>query len=208
MPHANYDAIAGLYDPLARLVFGKAIVRSQVFLLHHIPAGASVLIVGGGTGWILEELAFIHPSGLHICYVEVSRKMTALARSRNAGQNKVLFVEKAIQEVALSTSFDVVITPFVLDNFDESSVQQVVAKLHHSLSRGGYWLFADFQVHKNSVYQRLLLRIMYLFFRLSSNLRTSRLSDTTQLFHRYRYKAIFEQTFFHSFIKSIVYQKK
>ena len=80
---ANYDNSAWFYDRLSRLIYGKALVRSQVYLLRYIPAGSIILIAGGGTGWILEEISKLHPSGLKITYVEIS----SLGRYLRSGRN-------------------------------------------------------------------------------------------------------------------------
>jgi spermidine synthase len=79
---ANYNNSAWFYDSLARLVYGKALVNAQVYLLKHITENAKVLIVGGGTGWILDELTRIHPSGLQITYVEIAPNMMALSKKK------------------------------------------------------------------------------------------------------------------------------
>ena len=42
----NYDRVAGLYDRLSRLVFGKAIILAQRSLLPLMTSPARVLIVG------------------------------------------------------------------------------------------------------------------------------------------------------------------
>ena len=99
---ANYNNSAWFYDRLSRVIYGRAIIRSQVYLLGHIPAGSRVLIAGGGTGWILEELARLQPSGLKITYVEISAKMMALSRKRNAGNNEVIFINEAVENVTIA----------------------------------------------------------------------------------------------------------
>ena len=110
---ANYNNSAWFYDLLARLVYGKALINAQVYLLEHIPENARVLIVGGGTGWILEELVRIHPSGLTITYVEIAPAMMALSKKRNCGNNQVIFINEAIENTDLPVGFDVVLTPFL-----------------------------------------------------------------------------------------------
>src|SRR5690242_776268 len=106
---ANYNNSAWFYDRLSRLVYGKALINAQVYLLGFIPTASKILIAGGGTGWILEELSKIHPSGLDITYVEISANMTALSQKRQTGQNKVIFVNDAVENVKLAADFDVVI---------------------------------------------------------------------------------------------------
>ncbi|MDB5150556.1 MAG: methyltransferase protein, partial [Mucilaginibacter sp.] len=115
---ANYDNSAWFYDRLSRLIYGRALVNAQVYLLNFVPAGSKILIAGGGTGWILEELSKIHPAGLDITYVEISANMTALSQKRQTGQNEVVFINEAVEKVKLLLlDFDVVITPFLFDNF-------------------------------------------------------------------------------------------
>jgi len=79
---ANYNNSVWFYDRLAGLVYGKELIKSQVYLLPYIPANAHVLVVGGGTGWILEELARVHPSGLNITYAEIAPAMIALSQKK------------------------------------------------------------------------------------------------------------------------------
>jgi len=114
---ANYNNSAWFYDRASKLVYGRALVRAQVYLLRSIPAQSKILIVGGGTGWILEEIAKIHPSGLKITYVEVAPKMMALSKKRKPDDNGVDFINDAVENVALQNDYDVVITPFLFDNF-------------------------------------------------------------------------------------------
>src|ERR1700761_821282 len=106
---ANYDNSAWFYDRLSRLIYGKALVRSQVYLLRYIPAGSIILIAGGGTGWILEEISKLHPSGLKITYVEISERMMALSRKRDIGGNQVNYVNKPVENVKAELPYDVVI---------------------------------------------------------------------------------------------------
>ena len=134
---SNYDNSAWFYDRLSRVIYGRALIRSQVYLLQHIPAGATILIAGGGTGWILEEITKIHPSGLKITYAEISAKMMALSQKRNAGNNEVTFVNLPVENVQMPDQFDVVITPFLFDNFTEQTLQQVFGHIHQSLKPGG-----------------------------------------------------------------------
>ena len=80
---ANYNKIAPVYDMLSRLVFGKAIVNAQRRLLPGLPRGEyRLLIVGGGTGWILDELGKQKPQGITIDYVE-PRLCLIILRSKN-----------------------------------------------------------------------------------------------------------------------------
>ncbi|HTD98695.1 MAG TPA: class I SAM-dependent methyltransferase [Mucilaginibacter sp.] len=203
---ANYDNSAWFYDRLSRLIYGKAIIKSQVYLLNYIPAGANILIVGGGTGWILEEIAKIHPSGLTIIYVEISANMMTLSRKRNTGDNQVSYINEAIENVPDLINLDVVITPFLFDNFTEQILQKVFVHIHNSLKPAGIWLNTDFQL-TGKWWQKILLRTMLLFFRLICRIESTRLPDIEKCFQQNGYQIVDQKSFFGEFILSSIYQK-
>lgn len=204
----SYDTVAPFYDRLSRVVYGAAIVQAQIYLVHAIPENSVILIVGGGTGQILEEISKKHVNGLQITYVDISKEMIALSKKRNIGNNKVLFVNKAIADVSFQHKFDVVLTPFFFDNFSNSTAHIIFNKINASLKPHGLWLFADFQVsEKNNLWQKLLLGVMYLFFRTLCGIEASNLPDTTSLFYKFNYRLISSQTFYRKFIYSSIYLK-
>lgn len=204
----SYNAIAPIYDNLAKLFIGKALRQAQVYFLHHIPAGAKVLIVGGGTGWILEEISAVHPKDLYIDYVDVSSKMIALAKQKNCGENKVNFINQPIITFKIDHRYDVIITPFLLDNFKEETMQQVFALLHQALKENGLWIHTDFQVSQpNSYWQKAVLFLMYSFFRIAANIEAARLPDVVTQFKIHSYQLVESKMFLHRFIITSVYKK-
>ena len=205
--HGNYDAVAGFYDPLARLVFGNAIREAQTFLLPEIPKEARILIAGGGTGWILEEITRLNPGALHITYVEISEKMIGMAKKRYTASNEVIFINGAIQEVNLEGQFDVVLTPFLFDNFSETTIKKAFRKMNYHLKAGGLWLFSDFKTEGQSLAHQILLKVMYLFFSSLCKLETTTLHDPSTIFLQQGYTPTLQKTFFSNFIYSVVYQK-
>lgn len=204
---ASYDNVAPFYDSLSRLVYGDAIVKAHRFLVKAISANSKVLIAGGGSGRILEEITQIHSSGLCITYVEASGKMIELSKRKSTGNNKVVFINQPIQEASLLEEFDVIITPFLFDNFGEDTPGFVFEKLHPVLKPRGLWLFADFQVYRNNWWQKGMLKIMYLFFRIVCNIEATQLPDTNTPFVKHGYKIYSRQEFFKKFIYSVVYIK-
>jgi ubiquinone/menaquinone biosynthesis C-methylase UbiE len=204
---ANYDNSAPFYDRLSRLVFGKALVNAQVWLLPHIPKNTTILIIGGGTGWILNEITKLHPSGLYITYVEISANMMALSRKRNIGANKVEFINQAVEDAGLPQKFDVVITPFLLDNFTEDGLNVVFHHIHETLLTGGLWLNADFQL-MGKWWQFLLLKSMLLFFKVLCGVPSWHLPKVRQQFDKYEYAMVDQKSFFGDFVMSKVYRKE
>ncbi|HEK22161.1 MULTISPECIES: class I SAM-dependent methyltransferase [unclassified Mucilaginibacter] len=206
MAKGNYDNAAPFYDRLSRLVFGKALINAQAYLLKHIPPDATILIVGGGTGYILEEITKQHPTGLKITYVEISAKMMALSQNRNYGHNEVNFINKPIQEARLSQAFDVVITPFLLDNFTDKNLPAIFTPIHQALKDGGVWLYTDFRL-TGKLWQNLMLKSMLLFFKILCGVESWRLPNVAGLFARHKYSIIDEKGFYGNFIISRAYQK-
>lgn len=203
---ANYDNSAWFYDRLSRLVYGKALIRSQVYLLKYISANGKILIAGGGTGWILEEIAKIQPSGLQITYVEISSKMMVLSRKRNTGDNKIIFINEPVEDTKENELFDVVITPFLFDNFTEETLQKVYTNIHKKLKPNGLWLNTDFRL-AGKWWQYILLRLMILFFRIICGIEAKKLPQIDKCFEKHQYRIVKKKAFFGEFILSTAYQK-
>ena len=206
----NYDRIAPIYDALSRMVYGNSIRAIQIDLLSYIPARARILVVGGGTGWILEEISKIHPSGLKITYVEISKNMIQLAQKRDKGSNIVDFVNLPIEDFHPDFKFDFIFTAFLFDNFAPKKIQEVFSQLDILLKPEGIWLFADFNIGKrpSDFWQKFLLKMMLLFFRVLSQIEARYLEQTAPLFVSSGYTELRTFHRYGRFIQSIVYQKK
>ncbi|WP_293785713.1 class I SAM-dependent methyltransferase [uncultured Pedobacter sp.] len=205
----NYDKIANHYDTLSRLVFFKSQVNAQVDQLHHIPKNSEVLIAGGGTGWILEEIAKIHPGGLKIVYVEISAKMLALSQKRDYKNNQVEFVNLGIENFNTDVLFDVVLTPFLFDNFAEQRAAKVFEQLNSYLRGGGQWLIVDFSLDKGvgNWWKWLLLKSMYSFFKLLGIVEANQLIDMDPYFLNRGYQILEQRFYYRDFIKAVIHKK-
>ncbi|MCW3128352.1 MAG: Methyltransferase type 12 [Bacteroidetes bacterium] len=203
----NYDSIAGSYDFLSRLVFGRSLVDAQLCLLPYIPAGSRILVAGGGTGWILESIADIYPDGLHIDYVDSSERMLTIAMKRNYKGNTVSFIHQPIENYSASPLYDVIITPFLFDNFTEEKAHTVFLKLNDLLRSNGLWLYTDYvSTVQGPFWQKLLLWTMYFFFRMVSHVEAKRMTEMSKYFGQ-SYKVEFETSHYSGFISSIAYRK-
>jgi ubiquinone/menaquinone biosynthesis C-methylase UbiE len=204
--YRSYDIVAPFYDRLAKVVFGDEILRAQRFLLESIRPGSEILIVGGGTGQLLEDICKQYRSGLRIHYIELSEKMLALSRKRYTAQNELYFVNAAVQQVRLDCMFDVIITPFLFDNFSAGTCRFVFEKLNEALKPKGVWLYADFKIKKEKEWwQKPLLSLMYIFFKVWCGIEANRLHETDSIFTQHNFKVLRSKTFYHDFILSAVY---
>ncbi|MCX2477831.1 methyltransferase domain-containing protein [Pedobacter sp. MC2016-15] len=205
----NYDPIARYYDVLSRLVYFRAQLRAQTDQLHLIPANSKILIAGGGTGWILEEISKIRPEGLEITYIEISEKMLQLSGKRDVKANHVTYIHAAAEDFKTSESYDVIITAFLFDNFSKDKISIVFDILNNTLREKGLWLFSDFYytASEGKLWQKLMLKAMYFFFRCISKVETNTLINTEAMFQQHHYHQMQVKKYYSGFIKSIVYQK-
>ena len=182
-----FDRISPVYDLLAMTVFGRAIQRSQLRLLEGLPTAPRVLLLGGGSGWLLEALMTCRPDA-EVLSVDASpamnRRAAARIRRREARTGRRLSVtlisatHSALDIPPLSDQppFDVLITPFFLDVFSPAELPRVMGTLSGRLTREGRWLFADF-CPPLAGWRAALVWLMYRFFRLSTGLTNQHLSD-------------------------------
>ncbi len=203
---ADYDNASWFYEGLSKLVFGSAQVRAQEHFLNLISPGASILIIGGGTGQILESITKLYPSGLHITYVEISANMMALSRKRNTAQNKVTYITQDIGNSSLQSEFDVIITAFLFDNFSTQELFHIFPRIRQWLKPEGLWLNTDFQL-TGPIWQKVMLKTMYYFFRMLNAVKVTQLPDTAGVFTEYQYQLISEKTFYGNFISAKAYKK-
>jgi SAM-dependent methyltransferase len=206
----NYDRIAAFYDRLSRLVYFNAQTNAQIDQLKYILPGSNILIVGGGTGWILDELCKLHATGLTITYIEVSYKMLALAKKRNIKNNNVKFIHDAIENLKNLSEFNVIQTAFLFDNFSGQRAVQVFDLVNKHLVANGLWLFSDFQYdeEQGKNWKWLLLKLMYVFFKLVSHVEASKLVNMDASFEKRNFTKIQFRTYYRGFIKGVVYKKQ
>ena len=158
----SFDFIAPFYDRLAKLVFGRSIINSQLHFLNLIPDQASVLILGGGTGWILEELIARKPD-CAVCYIEASSKMLQLTHQRKLNDN-ITLIHGTEDHIPATIAFDAVITNFYLDLFPEDRLDKVIRKVTERARPASVWIATDF-IDEGKWWQRAMLKVMYFFFR-------------------------------------------
>ncbi len=204
---SNFDSIASSYDLLAALVFRNSVQRAPEDCIPVVSCASRILVVGGGTGILLPALLQRFPKA-QICYLEPSGAMIRKAMSRVQGKHKINFIQAYIEQHPLASQyFDLVVTPFVLDIFDESALNPIMDAIYKSLSWDGYWIQADFYLSPSSPrWQPLLLRMMQVFFRLVADLKIHPLPDFNRCFKRYPLKEVYRTYYFADMIQAVCYQ--
>ena len=200
----NFDAVAGFYDKLSMLVFGTAMRRAQTTHLHDIPPGSKVLILGGGTGWLLSELFAVNPT-CKVWYIDASSRMISL--SKRAMQNstqEIVFIHGTEEAIPIGVTFDAVITHFYLDLFPHDPCIRIIHKIRSIIRTTGLWLVCDF-IH-TTWWHGVMLRMMYGFFKLTCGIEGSSLPPWKKLLEENGFKEHKSREFFGGFIKSAVFR--
>src|SRR6478736_9951859 len=129
----GFDRIAMYYDALARLVFGKSLQKAQTCFLNYIPPGSNVLVLGGGTGWWLNEFLRLNPT-CKIVYIDESSEMIRLAKMSTNNDSRIEFVQGTQDSLPRQIEFDVVILFCFLDIFSDEQLPKLLRKIRASMS--------------------------------------------------------------------------
>jgi tRNA (cmo5U34)-methyltransferase len=199
----GFDRIAFTYDFLAKFVFGKSIVDSQKHFLNKIEDNSKVLILGGGSGWLLAELLKNRPN-CKVCYIEASEKMLALSKGKIDTGYAIQFIHGTEQDIPVTTKYDVVISNFYLDMFANHQLENVVNKIKLSLNTGTIWIVTDFVNEK--WWHSTMLKVMYWFFRIACGLETQQLPEWNKSMDKADLKEIELRFFYKGFIKTALFQ--
>ncbi len=200
----GFDRIAVIYDFLAKLVFGKSITESQKLFLNKIEDGSKVLMLGGGTGWLLAELLKVKPN-CELWYIDASEKMISLSKSKVEPTQEVNFIHGTENDIPLSIKHDAVITNFYLDLFTNLQLENIMTKIQSSLKPGAIWIVTDF-VDNKKWWQTVMLKTMYWFFRITCNIESQQLPEWNKSVEKAGMKEIDSETFYRDFIKTALYQ--
>jgi len=201
--------VARCYDALAGLVFGPALKKAQRAALAGLPAGApQVLVLGGGTGWVLIEVLQLRPEAT-VLYLEASTRMLARAQARLRREMpqaaaRVAFRHGTQAMVQPHERFEALVTFFVLDCISGSEITLALAQLRAAMRAGAVWLLADFRPARRG-WRWVLLRLMYAFFRLTTGLRARELPDLHPALARLRLRPKRTAAFFGGAIEATVF---
>ncbi len=203
----GFNRIAWLYDILARIVFGRSLERAERSLVAMVPHNADVLILGGGSGQLLLDLLSVNP-GCSVTYIEASSAMIAIAKRRLArrGTWKVDFFHRTALDLPKGQQFDVVVTNFFLDIFTAETVRKITTNAFDSLKPDGLWLACDF-VEGQAWWQRVILKLMLGFFRLTARIEATHLPPWRECLEQLPLKLIENRLFYGGFVHANAYQK-
>jgi tRNA (cmo5U34)-methyltransferase len=209
----NYNKIAPFYKLLSRLLFGKSLIKSQLLFLKKIPENTQALVIGGGSGAFLPEL-LKNPNCRKVLYVESSSEMLRLTKKTISQVNHSAEIELRLgteENILPGEKFNAIITYCFLDLFNDKELNSIIQKLNLHLTQDGIWLVVDFRItthffHK--FWQSLLIRILYLFFNITTGMKTNKLAPFDNYFERNYLIRSDIQYFYKKMIFSALYRKR
>jgi tRNA (cmo5U34)-methyltransferase len=202
----QFNSIARGYDALASMIFGQTLRKAQCVHLNKLPQWATVLILGGGSGTILLDLFRIQPT-CRVFYVEASSVMIALARKRIEGLEdfSVDFIHGTENDIPDKLLCDVVATGFFMDMFSAKRSEEIIHHVRKHLVKGGIWISTDF-TNSSHRRHRVLLRLMYLFFRMVCKIEANKLPPWEEQLKKLIGNEVLSESFLSGFVKSAVYR--
>lgn len=185
----NCDTIACAYRWLEYLAFGRELERRRFRFLAGVAGVKRALILGDGDGRFLAR--FTAASSAAVDCVDSSARMLELARNR-AGDSRIAYHHgDALTFSFARASYDLIVTHFFLDCFSAPDLSMMVERIRQSARPGAIWLISEF---RQPVWAVPLLRGLYAFFRVTTGLRTNRLTDHRPLLQQHGFRLICEET--------------
>lgn len=209
----GFCRVAPYYDWAARICSFDQIFRSQSLALSWIDRSKlSILVVGGGTGRLLEEILDWFDRA-YVEYIDSSPEMIAqttltLSRRSRRDQERVVLRCVDIQVCSFSRTFDLCITPYVLDVFLQPEAISVIRRIDSVLENSGHLLYSDFaHPRKINILRRLVISGLYKAFRYICGLQARELPILEPTWRTLNYRLIQSQTFAGGFLLSQLWER-
>lgn len=179
----SFDTLAPYYRAMEAVAAGGIMQRCRTAYLDEVSDCRQALLLGEGPGKFLAELLQSNPR-VQITCVERSPRMIAEARRQLAKHElngtRVKFVPAdALHWQPADKKFDLVTTHFFLDCFRSDELAGLITRVAASTTAQARWLHTDFRVPAHGWRRwraKVLLALMYTFFRAATGLSASQLT--------------------------------
>jgi ubiquinone/menaquinone biosynthesis C-methylase UbiE len=206
----SFDFIAPHYRWLETIAFANKLQAARIALLDQVGTPKRALVAGEGNGRFLEALLREHPAIIVDC-VDASARMIELARERVHDVSRVQFLHEDLMAWSPSENvYDLIVTHFFLDCFDQAELEHVIAKLARAATSEAVWLLADFSIPPRGIakfHAQLWLGVMYRFFRATTGIIARELIDPSELLRTRGFRLLSRRTARFGLIKSELWQR-
>ncbi|CAA6679221.1 MULTISPECIES: class I SAM-dependent methyltransferase [unclassified Lentimonas] len=211
----SYSRIARFYKLIEKVTIGRALLDARLAHLNRLAKGAPIqhaLLIGEGNGSFLLPFAQRFPE-TQITVVDESATMLQVARSRlqAAGVNtgRIEFRQADMTtELLPEAHYDLIVTLFFFDNFNETTVRQLVPVIERASAPVAQWLLSDFQIPASGwrrVRAKVWLAVLYAFFRCVAAIPARCVPPTEAIVEGAGFKPVARQTFCGEMLYSTLY---
>jgi ubiquinone/menaquinone biosynthesis C-methylase UbiE len=174
----SFDHLAPFYQSMELLAAGGKLQRCRTAFLAEIPVPHTILLVGEGHGRFLTECLKCFPEA-EIVIVDISAKMLEIAKTKMDSEHVRFIHADFLEWDGQAGGFDLIVTNFFLDCFPPDQLTIIISKLGKLAKPSAHWLLADFEVSSTPLARlrsRVILAILYRFFRIITGLKARYLS--------------------------------
>ena len=184
----NCDLIAPHYWWIEKLGMGRTLERRRRWFLPEIGNARRALVLGDGDGRFLREL-LRRNSMVRADYVDLSGRMLELAR-HNAGVARVDYHQADARTLEFpGNEYDLIATHFFFDCFNPSDLDTLIGRVSAgAASPGARWIVSEFCA--STILARLLVSVLYQFFRITTGLKTRKLADHRPILRSHGFRLI------------------
>ena len=180
---ANFGRLARLYRWMEYFSFGPYLAECRNARLDEASQCRRALLYGDGDGRFLAKLAARAPE-MQVSAIDASAHMLQQAARRLSAGSHVRLVHadalKCRPEGLPGAPFDLIVSHFFLDCFNEQEIAQLLAEVRGAIADNAMWIVSEFAIPKRSPLRQigtLIVRSLYLAFGLLTGLKTRRLPD-------------------------------
>lgn len=211
----SFNRVAPYFERLEKIVFNKKMQRCRTAHIAELPPVKKIALVGEGNGQFLLELIKLCDCEQIHC-IDASQAMLDLAQKRlqkfspDTSDRVKFYLRDLTVEAMPDQNYDLIVTNFFLDVFNEQSLIESIRKIAASCEKNAVWLYADFQI-SGGMFQRMranvLIKIMYVFFRLVAQIQTQRLIDPSEILEKQGFKLKSQVEFDHGLMRAELRQR-
>jgi len=213
----SYERLAPFYKLIESITIGPPLLNARLAHLDRLadgPPPKHVLLIGEGNGSFLLPFAQRFQE-TQITVIDQSAAMLKIAQSRalEAGIDitRIIFRQADMRSVTLPTNYyDLIVTLFFFDNFDESTVCKMIPALEAAATVSALWLLADFQVPEHGwrrLRARFWLAVLYVFFRAFAAIPARRLAPIEAILNSSDFKQTARKTYCGEMLYSTLFQR-
>lgn len=170
---ASFDRVAKIYRWGEYLSFGPLLAMTRRAHVQALAGVRHAVVLGDGDGRFTEFAMRTHPA-LRVTGVDISPAMLQLLERRCAAyEDRLTTVEANVTHGVDLRGYDAAVAHFFLDCLSDEQVDALIARAGDVR----VWVVSDFQVPDGvlRVPAKLMVRALYLAFRVLAGLRTQRL---------------------------------